>query len=152
MDSRRTLTAPRTARPARAGGGRPTRSARFARGEGRRAGYDGSKPVRLIGCDAAGNDFAKQLSKHLDAAVLAPTKPAWTDANGRVFTSDPEIRPDGEWETHQLLAEELRKAKKDGRLNYVEMRAQTNEKGAQHELTGWNYRPHEGTITSRVCH
>lgn len=76
----------------------------------RRAGYDGSKPVRLIGCDAASNDFAKQLSKHLDAPVLAPTKPAWTDASGRVFTSDPEIRPDGtrqpkippngEWETH----------------------------------------------------
>ncbi|WP_119724497.1 YwqJ-related putative deaminase [Lentzea terrae] len=76
----------------------------------RRAGYDGSKPVRLIGCDAGSNDFAQQLSKHLDAPVLAPTKPAWTDANGRVFTSDPEIRPDGtrqpkippngEWETH----------------------------------------------------
>jgi hypothetical protein len=76
----------------------------------RRAGYDGSKPVRLIGCDAASNDFAKQLSKHLDAPVIAPTKPAWTDSHGRVFTSDPEIRPDGtrsprippngEWETH----------------------------------------------------
>jgi hypothetical protein len=76
----------------------------------RRSGYDGSKPVRLIGCDAGSNDFAKQLSKHLDAPVLAPTKPAWTDANGRVFTSDAEIRPDGtrqpkippngEWETH----------------------------------------------------
>ncbi len=76
----------------------------------RKSGYDGSKPVRLIGCDAASNDFARQLSKHLDAPVLAPTKPAWTDANGRVFTSDPEIRPDGtrqpkippngEWETH----------------------------------------------------
>jgi hypothetical protein len=76
----------------------------------RRSGYDGSKPVRLIGCDAGSNDFAKQLSKHLDAPVVAPTKPAWTDANGRVFTSDAEIRPDGtrepkippngEWETH----------------------------------------------------
>ncbi|KOV78219.1 hypothetical protein ADL03_40560 [Nocardia sp. NRRL S-836] len=76
----------------------------------RRAGYDGSRPVRLIGCDAGSNDFAQQLSRHLDAPVVAPTKPAWTDSNGRVFTSDPEIRPDGtrapkippngEWETH----------------------------------------------------
>jgi hypothetical protein len=76
----------------------------------RRSGYDGSKPVRLIGCDAGSNDFAKQLSKHLDAPVVAPTKPAWTDSHGRVFTSDAEIRPDGtrqpkippngEWETH----------------------------------------------------
>ncbi|ANZ41510.1 hypothetical protein BBK82_41720 [Lentzea guizhouensis] len=76
----------------------------------RRAGYDGSKPVRLIGCDAGSNDFAKQLSKHLDAPVVAPTKPAWTDSRGRVFTSDaelgpdgtrqPKIPPNGEWETH----------------------------------------------------
>ncbi|KOV80795.1 hypothetical protein, partial [Nocardia sp. NRRL S-836] len=76
----------------------------------RRSGYDGSKPVRLIGCDAGSNDFAKQLSKHLDAPVLAPTKPAWTDTHGRVFTSDAELHPDGtrqpkippngEWETH----------------------------------------------------
>lgn len=76
----------------------------------RRAGYDGSTPVRLIGCDAGSNDFAQQLSRHLDAPVLAPTKPAWTDSHGRVFTSDPEIHPDGtrqpkippngEWETH----------------------------------------------------
>jgi hypothetical protein len=76
----------------------------------RRAGYDGSRPVRLIGCDAGSNDFAQQLSRHLDAPVLAPTKPAWTDTNGRVFTSDAEILPDGtrqpkippngEWETH----------------------------------------------------
>ncbi|TWP45228.1 hypothetical protein FKR81_39840, partial [Lentzea tibetensis] len=76
----------------------------------RRSGYDGSKPVRLIGCDAASNDFAQQLSRHLDAPVVAPTKPAWTDANGRVFTSDvditpdgtrqPKIPPNGEWETH----------------------------------------------------
>jgi hypothetical protein len=76
----------------------------------RRSGYDGSRPVRLIGCDAGSNDFAQQLSRHLDAPVLAPTKPAWTDVNGRVFTSDVEIRPDGtrqprippdgQWETH----------------------------------------------------
>ncbi|SES24496.1 hypothetical protein [Lentzea albida] len=61
----------------------------------RRGGYDGSRPVRLIGCDAGSNDFAQQLSRHLDAPVLAPTKPAWTDSHGRVFTSDPEILPDG---------------------------------------------------------
>ncbi len=76
----------------------------------RRSGYDGSRPVRLIGCDAGSNDFAQQLSRHLDAPVLAPTKPAWTDVNGRVFTSDvevhpdgtrqPRIPPDGQWETH----------------------------------------------------
>ncbi|HUQ54490.1 DNA/RNA non-specific endonuclease [Lentzea sp.] len=76
----------------------------------RRGGYDGSRPVRLIGCDAGSNDFAQQLSRHLDAPVVAPTKPAWTDTHGRVFTSDPEILPDGtrqprippngEWETH----------------------------------------------------
>jgi hypothetical protein len=76
----------------------------------RSGGYDGSRPVRLIGCDAGSNDFAQQLSRHLDAPVLAPTKPAWTDSHGRVFTSDPEILPDGtrqprippngEWETH----------------------------------------------------
>jgi hypothetical protein len=42
------------------------------------------------------------------------------------------------------LAEELRKAKKDGRLDYVEVRAQTNETGVDHELTGWKYRPFEG--------
>ncbi len=76
----------------------------------RRSGYDGSRPVRLIGCDAGSNDFAQQLSRNLDAPVVAPTRPAWTDTNGRVFSSDAEIRPDGtreprippngEWETH----------------------------------------------------
>ncbi|KOX22744.1 hypothetical protein ADK67_22705, partial [Saccharothrix sp. NRRL B-16348] len=44
------------------------------------------------------------------ADVLAPTKPAWTDTNGRVYTSDadigpdgnrqPKIPPNGEWQTH----------------------------------------------------
>jgi hypothetical protein len=76
----------------------------------RRSGWDGKKPIRLIGCDAGSNDFAKQLSRHLDAPVLAPNKPAWTDSHGRVFTSDaevdahgnrqPKIPPNGEWETH----------------------------------------------------
>ncbi|WP_329790156.1 hypothetical protein V1227_39375 [Lentzea sp. DG1S-22] len=76
----------------------------------RRSGYDGSRPVRLIGCDAGGNDFAQQLSRHLDAPVVAPNRPAWTDSSGRVFASDAEIGPDGtrsprippngEWETH----------------------------------------------------
>ncbi|KOX18751.1 hypothetical protein ADK67_34880, partial [Saccharothrix sp. NRRL B-16348] len=45
------------------------------------------------------------------ADVLAPTKPAWTDTNGRVYTSDadigpdgnrqPRIPPNGEWQTHR---------------------------------------------------
>ncbi|WNV89513.1 DNA/RNA non-specific endonuclease [Umezawaea sp. Da 62-37] len=76
----------------------------------RRNGWDGKTPIRLIGCDAGSNDFAKRLSAHTDAPVLAPTKPAWTDSNGRVYTSDaevdahgnrqPRIPPNGEWETH----------------------------------------------------
>ncbi|MDT7798074.1 MAG: hypothetical protein QOI78_1507 [Actinomycetota bacterium] len=75
----------------------------------RNADYDG-RPVRLIGCDASSNDFAHRLSRELDTEVTAPTKPAWTDAHGRVFSSDyeigpdgkmrPRIPPDGEWNTH----------------------------------------------------
>jgi hypothetical protein len=77
----------------------------------RRSGWDGRTPIRLIGCDAGSNDFAKRLAAHTDAPVLAPTKPAWTDSQGRVYTSDaevdahgnrqPKIPPNGEWETHQ---------------------------------------------------
>ncbi|MFD9738627.1 hypothetical protein [Umezawaea sp. NPDC059074] len=77
----------------------------------RRSGWDGKTPIRLIGCDAGSNDFAKRLAAHTDAPVLAPTKPAWTDSQGRVYTSDaevdahgnrtPRIPPNGEWETHQ---------------------------------------------------
>ncbi|WP_367128686.1 hypothetical protein [Saccharothrix sp. HUAS TT1] len=76
----------------------------------RRNGWDGRTPIRLIGCDAGSNDFANRLSRHTGADVLAPTKPAWTDANGRVYTSDattgpdgnrhPRIPPTGEWHTH----------------------------------------------------
>ncbi|MFD4668895.1 hypothetical protein ACFWNN_04120 [Lentzea sp. NPDC058450] len=76
----------------------------------RRNGWDGRTPIRLIGCDAGSNDFASRLSRHTGADVLAPTKPAWTDSNGRVYTSDAEVGPDGtrrprippngEWETH----------------------------------------------------
>ncbi|MEA5358571.1 hypothetical protein VA596_03405 [Amycolatopsis sp., V23-08] len=75
----------------------------------RNADYDG-RPVRLIGCDASSNDFAHRLSRELDTEVMAPTKPAWTDAHGRVFSSDyeigpdgrmrPRIPPDGEWNAH----------------------------------------------------
>ncbi|UOX88513.1 hypothetical protein MUY14_43725 [Amycolatopsis sp. FBCC-B4732] len=71
--------------------------------------YDG-RPIRLIGCDASSNDFAHRLSRELDTDVTAPTKPAWTDSHGRVFSSDyeigpdgrmrPRIPPDGEWNTH----------------------------------------------------
>jgi hypothetical protein len=75
----------------------------------RNGDYDG-RPIRLIGCDAGSNDFAQRLSRELDTPVLAPTKPAWTDSHGRVFSSDyeigpdgrarPKIPPNGEWETH----------------------------------------------------
>ncbi|MFI5610635.1 hypothetical protein [Amycolatopsis sp. NPDC051903] len=73
------------------------------------ADYDG-RPIRLIGCDAGSNDFAHRLSRELDTDVMAPNKPAWSDANGRVFSSDyeigpdgrmhPRIPPDGEWSVH----------------------------------------------------
>ncbi|WP_405133488.1 YwqJ-related putative deaminase [Nocardia sp. NBC_01388] len=73
-------------------------------------GWDGETPIRLIGCDAATNGFAARLAAHLDVDVLAPTKPAWTDHQGRLYTSTaeshpdgtrrPRIPPDGEWETH----------------------------------------------------
>ncbi len=75
----------------------------------RNTDYDG-RPIRLIGCDASSNDFAHRLSRELDTEVLAPTKPAWTDSRGRVFSSDyeigpdgylrPRIPPDGGWNTH----------------------------------------------------
>ncbi|MCU1643424.1 MAG: putative NAD(+)--arginine ADP-ribosyltransferase [Nocardia sp.] len=76
----------------------------------RRSGWDGKTPIRLIGCDAATNGFAARLAAHLDVDVLAPTKPAWSDTQGRLYTSTaeshpdgtrrPRIPPDGEWETH----------------------------------------------------
>ncbi|MFF2085334.1 toxin glutamine deamidase domain-containing protein [Nocardia sp. NPDC058176] len=76
----------------------------------RRSGWDGTTPIRLIGCDASTNDFANRLSQHLGVEVLAPTQAAWTDANGNVFTSSaitnpdgtriPRIPPDGQWHTH----------------------------------------------------
>jgi hypothetical protein len=75
----------------------------------RNGDYDG-RPIRLIGCDAGSNDFASRLSRELDTPVMAPSKPAWTDSNGRVFSSDyeigpdgkpqPKIPPNGQWDTH----------------------------------------------------
>ncbi|MEV6905651.1 hypothetical protein [Amycolatopsis sp. NPDC051071] len=75
----------------------------------RNADYDG-RPIRLIGCDAGSNDFARRLSRELDTEVMAPSRPAWTDSNGRVFSSDyeigpdghprPKIPPNGEWDVH----------------------------------------------------
>ncbi|GGK40267.1 toxin glutamine deamidase domain-containing protein [Nocardia camponoti] len=76
----------------------------------RRSTWDGQTPIHLIGCDAASNDFAARLSTHLGVDVLAPTLPAWTDANGNVYTATaltsadgtrhPRIPPDGQWQTH----------------------------------------------------
>ncbi|MEV7550125.1 hypothetical protein AB0N89_10915 [Amycolatopsis sp. NPDC089917] len=75
----------------------------------RNGDYDG-RPIRLIGCDAGSNDFARRLSRELDTEVMAPSRPAWTDSNGRVFSSDyeigpdgrprPKIPPNGEWDVH----------------------------------------------------
>ncbi|WP_051124762.1 hypothetical protein [Amycolatopsis benzoatilytica] len=69
------------------------------------------QPIRLIGCDAGSNQFAHALARELDTEVTAPTKAAWTDRKGRVFSSDfeigpdgklrPRIPPDGEWNTHR---------------------------------------------------
>ncbi|MEC3955031.1 alpha/beta hydrolase [Nocardia sp. CDC153] len=70
-------------------------------------GYDG-RPIRLIGCDAASTDAAARLAKATRTGVLAPTKPAWTDDAGHVYSSTaettpegtrrPRIPPDGDWE------------------------------------------------------
>jgi len=72
-------------------------------------GWDGEKPIRLIGCGASENGAAGRLADHLDTDVLAPTEKAWTDEKGRVYSSSsepgldgnrrPRIPPDGEWET-----------------------------------------------------
>ncbi|MEV0706704.1 hypothetical protein [Nocardia aurea] len=76
----------------------------------RRSGWDGTTPVRLIGCDAATNGFAQRLAHNLGVDVLAPTQAAWTDSNGSIFsaaavtnadgTRTPRIPPDGQWQTH----------------------------------------------------
>lgn len=88
----------------------------------RNGDYDG-RPIRLIGCDAGSNDFARRLSRELDTEVMAPSKPAWTDSNGRVFSSDYEIGPDGrtrprippngEWDIHSP-DDTARRASDDG--------------------------------------
>jgi hypothetical protein len=90
-------------------GGRDYTPEQFADILRRNGDYDG-RPIRLIGCDAGSNDFAQRLSRELDTPVLAPDRPAWTDSNGRVFSSDYEIGPDGrvqprippngEWSVH----------------------------------------------------
>jgi hypothetical protein len=90
-------------------GGRDYTPEEFADILRRNGDYDG-RPVRLIGCDAGSNDFANRLSRELDTPVLAPDRPAWTDSNGNVFSSDYEIGPDGrvqprippngEWSVH----------------------------------------------------
>ncbi|MRH88626.1 hypothetical protein GFY24_14435 [Nocardia sp. SYP-A9097] len=75
----------------------------------RQTNWDGHTPIRLVGCDAASNGFASRLAQHLGTDVLAPTKPAWSDSSGRLYTSAveigpdgirrPRIPPDGTWET-----------------------------------------------------
>ncbi|MEY7974632.1 hypothetical protein AB8O38_21835, partial [Saccharomonospora xinjiangensis] len=90
-------------------GGREYSPEEFADILRRNGDYDG-RPIRLIGCDASSNDFARRLSRELDTEVMAPNKPAWTDSNGNVFSSDyeigpdgkprPKIPPNGEWSTH----------------------------------------------------
>ncbi|KAF0849220.1 hypothetical protein FNL39_101657 [Nocardia caishijiensis] len=76
----------------------------------RRTHWDGTTPIRLIGCDASTNGFADRLAQHLGVEVLAPTQAAWTDTNGNVFstsaitnpdgTRSPRVPPDGQWQSH----------------------------------------------------
>ncbi|MEV6428723.1 hypothetical protein [Nocardia sp. NPDC051463] len=47
-------------------------------------------------------------------------------------------------DSEALLAEELRKANRDGRLDYLEVRSQVDESGPDHEFDGWKYRPFDG--------
>lgn len=62
------------------------------------------KPIRLISCNSG--DFAADLARKLDVPVTAPRGLAWTDGNGRVFSSSqgpdgkPGWPPDGGWDTH----------------------------------------------------
>lgn len=70
----------------------------------RRSGWDGESPIRLVSCDSS--DFASDLAKKLGVDVTAPKGLAWTDSNGRVFSTSrapdggPTWPPDGGWETH----------------------------------------------------
>ncbi|WP_188317097.1 hypothetical protein [Solihabitans fulvus] len=73
--------------------------------------WDGKTPIRLIGCDTGKlpDGFAHDLSKELGVPVIAPTKPVWSDTQGRVFSTGytkgpngelhPKWPPDGEWKT-----------------------------------------------------
>ncbi|QUH00547.1 hypothetical protein HUO13_06695 [Saccharopolyspora erythraea] len=68
--------------------------------------WDGSKPLRLLSCDAGTSGLARDLSRELGIPVTAPRGLAWTDGNGRVFASDmgpdgkPGWPPNGGWDTH----------------------------------------------------
>lgn len=68
--------------------------------------FDGSKPVRLLSCDAGTSGLARDLANELGTPVTAPRGLAWTDGNGRVFASDmgpdgrPGWPPNGGWDTH----------------------------------------------------
>ncbi|MCG8919554.1 hypothetical protein L6E12_27650 [Actinokineospora sp. PR83] len=78
--------------------------------------WDGKQPVRLISCRAGAADggFAAELARELGVPVTAPTRDAWVDDRGRVFSSSahhlPDARtgqyrvgpgwpPNGEWRT-----------------------------------------------------
>ncbi|WP_145743585.1 DNA/RNA non-specific endonuclease [Saccharopolyspora dendranthemae] len=68
--------------------------------------FDGTKPVRLLSCDAGTSGLARDLANELGTPVTAPTGLAWSDGNGRVFSSDmgpdgrPGWPPNGGWNTH----------------------------------------------------
>jgi ppGpp synthetase/RelA/SpoT-type nucleotidyltranferase len=75
--------------------------------------YDGG-PVSLLGCNTGSdpNGFAARLAQELGVPVTAPTRDAWVDHNGNVFSSSqayntdtskpakPTWPPNGEWNTY----------------------------------------------------
>ncbi len=68
--------------------------------------WDGSRPIRLLACDAGTSGLARSLARELGVPVTAPRGLAWTDGHGRVFSSSaspdgrPGWPPNGGWDTH----------------------------------------------------
>ncbi|MBA9001813.1 WXG100-like domain-containing protein [Thermomonospora cellulosilytica] len=68
------------------------------------------REVLLLSCNTGEGDFARRLAERLGVPVTAPTTPAWTDRQGRIFATDATPGPDGEpeptwppsgsWNTH----------------------------------------------------